>query len=246
MITVIAPLNRALWLERLILNFERQQGERRLVIIENGPVVGQLPRVDGVTYLQSKVEHYAAAKNVALAWLRENDNGPWTTFDDDDYYGPGYLTEFAHYLDSTDADAVGKTRSFVAFDDGIWRFNVDRTGQWATDQTLNGGAIGARTADVVDFELRTDDDFGWCNAMRERGAKLWAAPPWGYLYDRRSTHTHAWQARPVQVRRALGGTAEYFGALRDSAVDDIDVKPIQLIPQPTDAEVLADMAKFDQ
>jgi hypothetical protein len=240
MINVIVPCNRPQFLERLLLNFERQQGERRLIIVENGPLIGAMPRLDSAIYLESPVEHHAAAKNVALQWLRANGGGAWTTFDDDDHYGPRYLSEFRQALDSTDADVVGKTRSFVAFDDGIYRFNVDRCGKFTQD-TLTGGAIGARTADVVDFPIATNDDAGWCNAMRARGAKLWAGTPWGYLYNRRSTHQHAWNARPVQVRRSLGGAAEYFGRLRDTCVNDVELQPIGFVPEPTDAEVLADM-----
>jgi hypothetical protein len=240
MINVIVPCNRPQFLERLLLNFERQQGERRLIIVENGPLIGAMPRLDSAVYLESSVEHHAAAKNVALAWLRANGGGAWTTFDDDDHYGSRYLTEVRQSLEGTDADVVGKTRCFVGFDDGVYRFNVDKCGKF-TKATLNGGAIGARTADVIDFPIRTDDDAAWCDAMRERGAKVWAGTPWGYLYNRRSTHKHAWSARPVQVRRSLGGVAEYFGRLHDTCVDDPEITPIATVPEPTDAEVLADM-----
>lgn len=240
MIHVIAPVCRPELFDRLLANFARQTVPARLVVIENGPAVGMFPRHDDIVVLRSGVQHHAAAKNVALDYLRGQGAGAWTTFDDDDYYGPSYLNEFRDLLELTGADAVGKLRSFIAFDDGLYRFNNERCDQW-TEGTINGGAIGAATPNVPDFEVVTNDDFVWCNTMRGLGRRLWASSCWGYCYDRRSTHRHAWNARPVQVRRALRGTAEYFGRLPDSAVDDKTLVPIRLVPEPSDREVLNDM-----
>jgi hypothetical protein len=238
MITVIAPHARPAFAQNLLDAYRRQREhvECRLVVVENGAALGQFPatpRGEAVTILQS-APHQADAMNVALSWLRKNGGGAWARFDDDDYYGPGYLRDVEATLLRTGADVVGKPWSFVMFDDGLWRFSLSRNEQWADGFDFTGGTLAACSADVIDFARRLDDDLQFCRDMRERGAKLWSGSRWHYCYDRRTREERrVWPARPVAARKAFGGTSEYYGLVPIEAVDQEVPVPCMLFEEPT-------------
>ena len=238
MITVVAPHARPAFAQNLLEAYRRQREnvECRLVVVENGAALGQFPetaRGERVTVLQSE-PHQADAMNVALAWLRKNGGGAWARFDDDDYYGSGYLRDVEATLLRTGADVVGKPWSFVMFDDGLWRFSLGRNEQWADGFGFTGGTLAAPSADVVDFARRLDDDLQFCRDMRERGARLWSGCRWHYCYDRRTrADRRVWPAQPVAARKSFGGAAEYYGTVAIGAVDQAELAPERLVDEPT-------------
>jgi len=236
-IYLVCPHSRPEHRERLLASIARQTAEVLPVIVENGAAEGTFPPEWASAVLRSSVRHHAAAKNVALAWIRELGDGPWVTMDDDDYYGPDYAREAEAAL--LHADVTGKVRGFVSFDDGLWRFAPEFTGGDPGERTLTGGTIGARSAQLK-FPVVLSDDATYCTAARCLGLSLLATPPHGYCYDRRSTHKHAWKATQVQARRCFGGSADYYGDVEPESVD-MDPRPIARVTMPTVADVLADL-----
>lgn len=235
MITVIVPHARPEHSTNLLANFRRQAVECRLVVVENGDALCATAWPHDVVRLLSE-PHQADARNAGLTWLRAQGGGAWAMMDDDDYYSPGYLGDVEATLLRTRADVVGKRWSFVMYDDGLYRFSVDRGCEWAESYNLTGGSLAAHSADVADFPRRRDDDLGWCEAMRERGARLWAGSPWHYGYDRRGSGERVIRGSQVITRRAFGD-ADYYGPLPIEAVGDTTIRPLRHVPMPSDAEI---------
>lgn len=236
MISVIAPHCRPWFAQNLLSNWKRQKTASRLIVIENGDAIGTFPSVDGVTVIASE-PHQATATNTGLAWLRtEGGGGPWARFDDDDYYGPEYLSETVSCLSL--ADATGKPWSFVMFDDGLWRFSVGRNSQRATFG-LTGGTLAATSPFVPDFPKTISDDLDWCRLMRDRGASLWSSSAWNYCYDRRKIAGTRVLSGPQTIIRRSFGDADYYGRMPLSSVDDNTIQPLRHISSPSDDEVFA-------
>lgn len=238
MIFVIAPHARPVYAENLLANFRRQRVSARLIVVENGPAIGQTWPAD-VVVLRSD-SHQADAMNTGLSWLCENGRGSWARFDDDDYYGPDYLARVAVELERH--AVVGQTWGFVMFDDGLYRF---RGVENDCANCLAGGTLAAITPKVVLFQRQPDDDVRWCRDMRARGARLWATPHRGYCYDRSSSRRggapRVITTGPVVTRWGFRGAAEYHGEVLLAYVDCPE-PPLRIVEEPSGDEIAAELA----
>lgn len=232
MITVIAPHARPEFAANLRANFEQQGADCRLVVVENGPAVGTWQPSERVTVLRSDA-HQADAMNMGLAWLRENGNGPWARFDDDDHYGCAYLADTEALLASSRADVVGKPWAFVLHDEGLFRF-LSPAGT-----PFTGGTLAARSADVLPFERRSDDDVDWCERMRAQGARLQPGKAWDYCYDRRSRDAARVIEGGLFDSRFAWGACWAYGSLGPEAVEDRWLVPVTFMQAPSEDEIRA-------
>lgn len=238
MITVIAPHARPEFAANLLENFARQTGvEARLLVVENGPAVGFWPTSERVNVIRSglgSVTHQADAMNTGLAWLRASGNGPWARFDDDDWYAADYLAAIEQRLAARpDATVIGKRWGFVMHDEGLFEFNA------ATD-AFTGGTLAARSADVLPFERRSDDDLDWCRRMRASGAVFAETPAPGYCYDRRSRAASRVIAGGLFESRFAWGECWAHGPQPFEVCDGRHrLEPVEYLPALTDAEIFA-------
>ncbi|WP_246070489.1 glycosyltransferase [Paenibacillus kobensis] len=119
-VTIITPTIRPQYMKRVLSNYARQQWENKeLIIVLNGN------RMNMQRYLQA-AEQYSGIHVIRLpasSTLGDCLNDataiacyPYIAkFDDDDYYGPGYLAEAMDTFEKTGADVVGKTSFFFYF-----------------------------------------------------------------------------------------------------------------------------------
>lgn len=236
---VVLPFSRPQFVAGILAAVARQTAPVELVVVENGQAVGTFPREHAAVVLRSEVQHHAAARNVGLEWILRRGDGPWVTMDDDDYYGPAYVADAARALET--ADVTGKVRGFVAFDDGLYRFDLGFAGgelQPLGQRVLTGGTIGARSARQR-FQLVLADDAEYCREAHAQGLRVMATSPHGYCYNRRSTHKHTWHASATIARTVLGGDTDYYGALPDSAVDDRQLRPLRRVSPPPHTEIFS-------
>lgn len=228
LISVVVPFSRPDCLRRTLDNFARQRHpDKRLVLVENGEAIGACARagVTGATVLES-APHLSHAKNLGIEWVRAHGGGFWTTFDDDDHYGAGYLELVAQ--GATRAGVVGAPRHYVRLADGLHLFNYDRGRGPFSGQCFHGATLGAWAEESVEFPVvALGEEAGFCAAMLVAGARLWSVGPGEYVY-RRSGDSHVWRATDVQVRRATGPSWRNGKLLRT----------------PSDAEVFADQLRL--
>lgn len=143
MIYAVCPFSRPEFLGNVIENFERQTcSEKRLILVENGDAIGACEAQGFVPdILLTSQRHQSHAKNAGLDWITSNGGGWFSTFDDDDYYGPKYLEEVLEC--SEKGDIVGKSNHFVVGIDGHLRyFDLGIASQYGLE--AHGATLSAR------------------------------------------------------------------------------------------------------
>lgn len=188
-IWVIVPFSRPEHYARVMANFHRQHFlGKRLLVVENGAAVGTFASPSAALVISS-AEHQSHAKNEALDFIRKQGGGFFTTMDDDDWYGPGYLDELAGYAKSY--DGLGKRRHFVSLGDDLTdsapelllcnrRYADSEEATWLTGGTISGWAEIA-----AEFPMMKEaEDLAWCDRMHQKGARLRGLSVYHYLYRR--------------------------------------------------------------
>lgn len=246
-IWVIVPFSRPEHLVRVMGNFARQTFPgRRLLIVENGAALGSVPS-HTPCFVLSSAPHQSHAKNEALAFIKRHGGGFFTTMDDDDWYGPGYLDELAGYAKSY--DALGKQWHFVSLGEGgepgdtelsqpkpqlllCNRLSTNTDNAWFT-----GGTISGWSETALPFPVTPGEDLAWCEKMKRAGAKLRGLSQYHYLYRRSYAGAkHTWPA----TREAFVKSIQGYGPWEFPATEagEIDLQIVTGEKQPTNYRVL--------
>jgi hypothetical protein len=117
--------------------------------------------------------------------------------DDDDHYGPAYLTDAVQALRYGGSPLVGKGAVFVYLEgrDTTYLRRPEVVERLHTG-TPNGGTLVFRRGlwESIPFPHRTvGEDVAFVEAAKRTGAIPYAPSPWEYVY-RRGTGTNTWQA----------------------------------------------------
>jgi glycosyltransferase involved in cell wall biosynthesis len=183
-IYLVCPFSRPRMARRVWENFSCQTHPCELVVVENGPAVSFFKNcaLPGVTVLHSAPSGIAEARNTGLHYVQEQD-GDYLALDDDDWYGPDYVAEWARNRHK--ADVVSKFPHYAKMTDGqFYLYHPEKADQLSTEEIL-GSTIGIRARDALDFtELVYLDDHEWSLAMFARGATSYRTGISGYAYDR--------------------------------------------------------------
>lgn len=235
MITIIAPHARPSFAQNLLTNFHRQR-RGRLLVVANGAAldVSEWMASDTITVIRSSA-HQADAMNAGLAWLRSRNASSWARFDDDDYYGPGYLES----VESSLADHGGLVVSgmpwrFVMLDDGLHQFQGDGE--------FTGGSLAASSAFVQDFPRADNDDLQWCRKVRAQGARFVERPARGYCYNRTTRSAPRVILGGSALTRFGFGESRFYGQMPIEAVDYQELAPQRELPRASEAEAMAELA----
>ena len=143
----------------------------------------------------------------------------WAKWDDDDLYGPHYLSDFMLYRRAIDFDVAGKPMAFTLLDDADelrwdsrWgkRANLLRTGV----DTANTGVAGAtlfghrRVLEANPFpeHCRAGTDTAFLRSCHERGWNLLSTDPFNFVrYRTARAGFHTWQLTDQSIRdRTVG------------------------------------------
>lgn len=215
---VIVPFSRPENAQRVVDNFARQifPGKRLLVVL-NGSAKDSVQAssifLQAAAVLLTSDAHVGIAKNTALDEVRRRGGGFTAVMDDDDWYGPHYLTEMVGYARTY--DLVGKGRHFIAADGELWLCGRERRAR-AGDDWITGGTIccWAESAPRYSEWLRWGEDAALCKSASSSGMRLGTTDLYHYLYCRSSTGKHTWPTS-LEVLRAS-----------ESAAGAIDLGPI--------------------
>lgn len=198
---VIVPFSRPENLNLVLSNFNRQKFPfKKLVLVENGAAIGaahSFTHMNNALVLMSE-RHQSIAKNTALHEIRKRGGGFTVVMDDDDWYGPHFLTEACGYARTY--DIIGKNRHFVSVDgESMWlchREQANRKTDW-----LTGGTIACWAENCPEYPmLRSGEDARFCLTAAKLGMSIYGTDVYHYLYRRSSTATHAWRINRRQLR----------------------------------------------
>jgi glycosyltransferase involved in cell wall biosynthesis len=247
---VIVPFSRPQYLKNVLDNFTRQDFQnKKLVIVENGDAIGTCIK-HGVEpdILLSSLPHQAEAKNEALAAIRRRGYGFWATFDDDDYYGPGYLSEMVGYSDR--AEVVGKGDFFVRLAGGDLLL-FEGIGSLQYTNFVHGPTICSWAELCMDFPNtgRIGEDCALVKDMLVGGASVWAASKHNFIFKRYPGEDHhTWKMSDEKLIHSLSFGIGFDPVVKNYGQDvpydfinGIGEEPEyeQIVTAPKDSEILA-------
>ena len=149
-------------------------------------------------------KHQSIARNVALDAVREMDD--YVVFmDDDDYYGPEYLTE--HRECAKHGRLVGKYSHWVRFE-GVCTALFRQSRANSKQQWVRAGTLGGFAREFPDFpEQPIAEEIRLCEEFRLRGGEVWNSSISHVLYERREdTLDHAYGISNAGFARVHGPT----------------------------------------
>lgn len=206
-IWVVVPFSRPEMRRQVLDNFYRQTYDnKRLCIIENGNGISTFTDDRDYDQILLSPRHQSHARNTAIKWLKKNHPlAYWVSMDDDDYYGPGYLTEHAEKAEY--GRVSGKKASWVKFDSGLVYFGH----HWSEDTeapSLMGGTIGCYVSESPLFPIKVaGEEFEFCEDARRSGMSILTTSQNHYCYDREGDpHGHAYKADENKMWRVSGWT----------------------------------------
>ena len=224
-VTVIVPLSRPAFVRDVFDNFKRQTfGRKRLVIVENGDAVGACAAAGLVPdVLLTSANHQASARNEALAWMRDHGGGFFANFDDDDYYGSGYLAEVVEH--STRGEVIGKSSIFVRAAGGVLRL-FEHEGDEQAVKFIHGPTMAAWSEDVGAFPIVSlGEDVKWIEALRRKGATVWSTSSFNFMQRRYPGFHHTWRMTDRQMVQCTRGRAFEVGPESRDVVNGLKVAP---------------------
>lgn len=201
-LAIVCPLGRdnAAIVKR---NFERQEFRgARLVVVENGGGAGSCDRHGLIPWrVLTSGRHQSLAKNAGLEFLLSDGWAThWTTFDDDDWYGPAYLQEVADAF-AAGHEAVCKSDSFMRLYDGRLVFQT-LLGEQTEVPGGHGPTLGSRLwQDMPRFSDadRWGEDRQWCFDLHDLGVKFRATSRFHFCYERSAPATHTFPLTDDQL-----------------------------------------------
>lgn len=216
---VIVPFSRPDRLNHVLANFNRQKFPlKKLVLVRNGKAIDTGSTFYALTQsavLLQSAAHQSAAKNTGLAEVRKRGGGFCVTMDDDDWYGPNYLTEACGYAETY--DIIGKSRHFMSVDGNLWlcrREQANRKTGW-----LTGGTIACWAERCPEYrELPWGEDATFCMDAARRGMSIFGTDLYHYRYTRDSKQNHTWSTSAEDLR-----LTESARCALDLGVEDLNI-----------------------
>lgn len=195
-------------LEQVFKTLDSQVGVRpQLVLLTHGFVVpeSELNRLRGLYKLRDVVV-LTADRELSLGYclnlcvsLAEGD--VLTKMDDDDYYGPNYLSDQLFALDYSGADIVGKQAHYMhlaASNATILRFGHK---EHRFTNFVMGPTIMAkrRVFEHVSFpDARSGEDTGFLKKVLKAGFRIYSADRFNFC-QARTANGHTWNLRDAEA-----------------------------------------------
>ncbi|MFD2329062.1 glycosyltransferase family 2 protein [Cohnella sp. GCM10020058] len=200
-VSIVTCTNRRAYMDVLLRNYGRQRhADKELILILNG---------EGLR-LDAYAKAAAPYRNVRLVAMpaqlslghclnvgvRPARHPLVAKFDDDDYYGPGYLAESVRVLRKTGSDIVGKRSHYMYLAGGkllLHRY-YDRANRYV-DQVQGATLLVRRQVfDRIAFRgLNRGECVKFCADARGGGFRIYAGSPCDFIAMRRPrSRDHTW------------------------------------------------------
>lgn len=207
MIGVVVLFSRP-WLGQMVLeNFERQlHADKTLIVVENGRALGHWNGPGEVVLSEARRTH---ARNAGLEACRAYGLEHYAIFEDDDWYGPGYLSDC--WANRDRADVLGKGSWVIEDPTGkYWRALPSREPGFVKWQPgfvggLLAGTLFGKTERALPFlEVNIGEEVVWYTDMINAGRSLWKMGPEHFRQIRYINPEHG---------HALGSANRWVGEL---------------------------------
>lgn len=195
-ISVICSTNKVGMIQNILENFISQDYIKKelIIIINHDNVVPSYTLTDNIhIYNLGGKSSLGRCLNYGI----EHSSYPIIAkFDDDDYYGPKYLSDTVNPLSSEDIGIVGKSCTFVYFSEkklaGIR--NLSKENKYV-DRVAGSTLMFKRqlTQKISFDDLSLGEDIKFCNDCLNIGYKIYSTNRHHYVYIRNRKENHTWK-----------------------------------------------------
>lgn len=186
-------------MENILENFISQDYmKKELIIIINYDTTNLddlLDRIPANVHLYNLGSKYSLGK--CLNYGIEKSNYPIIAkFDDDDYYGPHYLSDTIKPLSLEDVGIVGKACTFIYFSEKqlIAVKNISKENKYVN--RVAGSTLMFKKELIEKFsfhDISLGEDIEFCNDCLNIGYKVFSTNKHHYAYIRNKNYKHTWK-----------------------------------------------------
>lgn len=211
-VSVLCCTRRPVHLELLFENFARQSySPKELVLVLHGEgfpsekeILGRLETLGFSSKLLRAPQEWSLGR--CLQAGSDLASGSYIArFDDDDYYGPGYLEHMVAYLEDSQAGMVGKNSFPILFSQSQ-RSLLYKPGRENQFTLLESGATMLYRRQILHLgpswpDRSMAEDIGLASSCWIRAIPQLAVDPFDYVCRRGSVDQHAWKIGEDQLRK---------------------------------------------
>ncbi|UJF32124.1 glycosyltransferase family 2 protein [Paenibacillus hexagrammi] len=231
MVTIIACTMRPAFMENLFRNYARQKhvNKEMIVILNRDDMNLEVWRNKAKEYSNVRVykvpQSYKLGKCLNFA-IKRAKYDVIAKFDDDDYYAPHYLIESVEAMKRTHADIVGKSASFIYFEESKSLMVLRPRDENRFTKHMKGGTLvfKKRVWDRIKFSQSrvSGSDAQFLRMSRKAGFKLYTVSRYNYVCIRRrdiSSHTQKTStAKYMKKCKFICHTDHYIRRIRKKMV----------------------------
>lgn len=222
-VSIIISTNRENSLNNILSNYIRQNYEKKelIVVINNNNI--DLKKWKEKAKKYKKVQVFKLDENISLGRCLNFGVGKSkykyiAKFDDDDYYGPKYITDSLKSFKTTDAGLIGKQAIYVYFkeDNDLTIMAGSMENQYVDFITGSTMIFKKEIFNKVRFsDISLSEDVEFCRACIRNRIKLYSGNKYHYLYIREPLEKdHTWQMKNKHMKEKYCKTVGTFHDIR--------------------------------
>lgn len=201
-VSIITCTNKKGSIDNILDNFNRQDiGSKELLIIINNNGIDKHKWKNKVSNFQNirifKIDESISLGKCLNFGVHRAKYDIIAKFDDDDYYGPKYLSDSLRYFGSTHASLIGKATIFVYFKEDKILALKDPGLENQYVNFINGSTFIFRKDlfNLVQFrDVSTSEDLLFCRDCIDKELKIYSGNPYHLVYIRHSNlDKHTWK-----------------------------------------------------
>ena len=213
--SIITCTNLPYSIDNILENFIRQDYEKKelIIIINNNKIDEKKWKKETSKYDNIRV--FKLPENISLGKCLNFgvDKAKYdiiAKFDDDDYYGPKYLSDSIQYFNRTNAKVLGKGTTLIYFvESGILSIrkpgNENKYVKFVNGSTL---IFKKEVFNKVRFrDISLAEDVHFCNDCIKKGIKIYSSSRYHHVYFRHpSKENHTWKIKDKEFLNSHCGT----------------------------------------
>jgi cellulose synthase/poly-beta-1,6-N-acetylglucosamine synthase-like glycosyltransferase len=220
-VSIITVTNNDIFINNIFENYSRQKhGKKELILVLNKNSL-EKSKYEKIAKKHSNVKIIKLDEKVSLGQclnyaVKISSNNILAKFDNDDYYGPKYLSDSLQSFEIIDADVIGKRSHLVYFENNKILAIRNPNHENKYDSFVNGSSLMFKKnvfKKVKFANISIAEDTQFCNDCIKKGIKIYSTNRFHHVYMRRSSKKyHAWK---INDHDFLKNSCKVIGQIED-------------------------------